>query len=243
MSFFLISTMANLKNTILVFLVLSVILIAGCSTSESENNEQNYNDFVPDNTEVDIPDVDNPFESVKGNVVAVVNDEEIMSEDVAQIQQTFLMQGQQISEEDALEQVIVQKVLEQEVQQENIVVTTEDAENLIEQQLMMQGATLDEYKEQLQTQGISYEDDLESVKNQIAIQNYLDVQLEGQSFVVSEEEAQEFYEMYKLESPEEVPPYEELEPQIVMTLEQQKQQEAINVFIQELLTTAVIEYK
>lgn len=235
--------MANLKNTILVFLVLSVILIAGCSTSESENNEQNYNDFVPDNTEVDIPDVDNPFESVKGNVVAVVNDEEIMSEDVAQIQQTFLMQGQQISEEDALEQVIVQKVLEQEVQQENIVVTTEDAENLIEQQLMMQGATLDEYKEQLQTQGISYEDDLESVKNQIAIQNYLDVQLEGQSFVVSEEEAQEFYEMYKLESPEEVPPYEELEPQIVMTLEQQKQQEAINVFIQELLTTAVIEYK
>jgi multidrug efflux pump subunit AcrA (membrane-fusion protein) len=239
-SFLVFNTMANLKNIIGIFLVLSVILLAGCSTSEQEDNTQDYNnDFVPDNN-----DIDNiPTEPITGNVVATVNDEEITSEDVAAVQQLLLQQGQQISEDDALEQVINQKVLEQKVQQENIVVTNEEAESVIKQQLAMQGATLDDYKQQIESMGVSYEAELESIKNQIAVQNYLEGQLEGQSFDVTEEEAQNFYEMYKAQSPEEVPSYEELQSQIIATLEQQKQQEAINILIQGLRTTANVEYK
>jgi ABC-type Fe3+-citrate transport system substrate-binding protein len=45
--------MANLKNTIGIFLVLSVILFAGCSTSEQEDNTDDYNDFIPDNNGID----------------------------------------------------------------------------------------------------------------------------------------------------------------------------------------------
>jgi multidrug efflux pump subunit AcrA (membrane-fusion protein) len=231
--------MANLKNIIGIFLVLSVILLAGCSTSEQEDNAQDYNNFVPGNDGVD----NMPTEPITGNVVAIVNNEEIKSEDVAAVQQSLLQQGQQISEDDVLEQVINQKVLEQKVQQENIVVTTEEAESVIEQQLAMQGATLDDYKQQVESRGVSYEAELENIKNQIATQQFLESQLEGQSFDVTEEEAQEFYEVYKAQSPEEVPSYEELQPQIIATLEQQKQQEAISIIIQGLRTSANVEYK
>ncbi|MFW6225745.1 MAG: hypothetical protein ACOC3V_02145, partial [bacterium] len=86
-------------------MVLSVILLAGCSTSEQEDNTQDYNnDFVPDNNSVD----NIPTEPITSNVVAIVNNEEIKSEDVSAIQQSLLQQGQQISEDDALEQVINQ---------------------------------------------------------------------------------------------------------------------------------------
>jgi len=239
MIFLDVNTMANLKNIIGIFLVLSVILLAGCSTSEQEDNTDDYNDFVPDNS-----DVENiPTEPITGSVVAIVNDEEIKSEDVAAVQQALLQQGQQISEDDALEQAINQKVLEQKIKQENIVVTTEEAESVIEQQLAMQGATLDDYKQQVESMGSSYEVELENIKNQIATQQFLESQLEGQTFDVTEEEAQEFYEMHKAQSPEEVPPYEELQAQIIATLEQQKQQEVTSSIIQELRTTANIEYK
>jgi multidrug efflux pump subunit AcrA (membrane-fusion protein) len=231
--------MVNLKNMMAIFVVLSVILLAGCSTPEQEDNTQDYNDFVPDNNGVD----NIPTEPITGNVVATVNNEEITSEDVAAVQQSLLQQGQQISEDDALEYVINQKVLEQKVQQENIVVTTEEAESALEQQLAMQGSTLDDYKQQVESMGVSYEAELENIKNQIATQQFLESQLEGKSFDVTEEEAQEFYEMYKAQSPEEVLSYEELQPQIIATLEQQKQQEATSIIIQGLRTAAIVEYK
>ncbi len=240
MTYLQFNTMVKLKNMMVVFLVLSVILIAGCSTSENDDG-QDVNDFIPDDSGA----TDTPTGLVTGDVVAVVNDEEIKSEEVIEVQQTFMAQGQEVSEDEALEQVIIQKVLEQKVREEDLSVSTEEAEAMIEQQLSMQGATLEDYKEQIESQGVSYDDEIENVKNQMAIQMYLDTQMEDLSFNVSDVEAQEFYEMYKAQSPEEeeLPSYEELEPQIMMTLEQQKQQEATNVFIQELLESAVIEYK
>ena len=214
---------------IVILLAISAIFIAGC-TSQSD---------VPTDT---VPDTINT-PPITSNVVAVVNGDEISSEQVTAVQQSFLMQGQQIPEEDALEQLINQLVLEQKVEEENIVITTEDAEILISEQLAMQGATLEDYKQQVASQGISYEQDLENIKRQIAVQFYLESQLEGQSFEVTEQEAQEFYALYEQQSVEEVPSYEELEPQIIVALEQQKQQEAIIEHIQELRMNADVEYK
>jgi hypothetical protein len=135
-------------------------------------------------------------------------------------------------------------VLELKVKEENIVVTNEEAEVIIEQQLLMQNMTLDEYKEVIESQGVSYEEELESIKDQIAIQIFLENKLEGKSFDVTEEEAKEFYEMYKLQMGEnEVPSYEEIEPQIIASLEQEKQQEEIDVIIQDLILDVDIEYK
>jgi peptidyl-prolyl cis-trans isomerase SurA len=233
--------MINIKKTIAIILMLSVILITGCSTLEQqEDTQQNYDDipFGIDSEDTSIE------EHITVGVVATVNNEEITSDDVTDIQQTFLMQGMQISEEEAIEQLINQKVLELKVKEENIVVTNEEAEVIIEQQLLMQNMTLDEYKEVIESQGVSYEEELESIKDQIAIQIFLENKLEGKSFDVTEEEAKEFYEMYKLQMGEnEVPSYEEIEPQIIASLEQEKQQEEIDVIIQDLILDVDIEYK
>lgn len=226
--------MANPKNIIAIVLALSVIFLTGCSVPELEEDGQEYDV---------IDDAYTGEEQVTGNVVATVNDEEITSEDVEEVQQSLLQQGQQVSEEDALEEVISQKLLEQKVQLEGITVTDQDAESMIEQQLTLQGATLDDYKEQLESMGLSYESELENIKKQLATQEYLDGQLEDQVFDVTEEEAQEFYEMYKSQSPEEVPPYEEIEEQLIATIEQEKQQEAITDIIQRLREDANVEYK
>jgi multidrug efflux pump subunit AcrA (membrane-fusion protein) len=238
MNYLKIDTMGIIKNTIGVVLVFFVFFLIGCNPSEPTQYNDEFEENIPTQ-----PMQDMPIQPITGNVVAVVNGEEINSKDLEEIQMLLLQQGQQISNEDLLEQLINQKVLEQKVQQENIVVTTEEAESVIEQQLTMQGATLDDYKQQVESTGVSYEAELENIKNQIATQQFLESQLEGQTFDVTEEEAQEFYEMYKAQSPEEVPSYEELQSQIIATLEQQKQQEAINDFVNELRLKAVVDYK
>jgi len=210
---------------IVILLAISAIFIAGCTQSNAPT------DIVSDTP------------PITSNVVAVVDGEEINSDQVTAIQQLYLMQGQQIPTEDALEQIINQLVLEQKVVEENIVITTEDAELLISEQLGIQGATLEDYKAQVASQGVSYEAELENIKRQIAVQFYLESQLEGQSFEVTEEEAQEFYNIYEEQSLEEVPSYEELESQIIVFLEQQKQQEVIIEHIQELRLNSNVEYK
>jgi peptidyl-prolyl cis-trans isomerase SurA len=242
--------MANTKNIIMVVLVLSFILIAGCNAPEQEEDMQDFNDFVPDNTEEDVPDNTEedvpeniPTTPITGNTVAIVNGEEITSEEVASTQQLYSQQGQQVSEEDVLEQIINKIVVEQKIQEENIMITDEEAEAIIEQELSMQGATLDDYKQQLESMSMSYEDELENIKEQVKTQKYWEDELKGQTFDVSEEEALEFYEMYKSQSPEEIPSYEELEPQIIASIEQEKQQEAINILIQEIRANADVEYK
>jgi hypothetical protein len=180
--------------------------------------------------------------NISGNVVATVNGAEITSSDVNAVQQSLIQQGQQISEEEALEQAINQELVSQEVAKGDYAVSNEEAESAIEQQLTTQGATLNDYKQQVESQGISYEELLESTKEQLAVQNYLEVQLQGENFEVSEQESQDFYEMYKSQSPEEIPPFEELEQQIISTLQQQKQQESISSLIQELRVNAEINY-
>jgi multidrug efflux pump subunit AcrA (membrane-fusion protein) len=237
--------MEKIKNIGIIFLMLIVILIVGCNTSEIEYNNENIPDNTPENNNI-LPEnivEDTSINPITGNVVAIVNDEKIKSDSIEEIQQLFVMQGQQISEQEALEQLINQKILEQKIQKENIIVTNKEAEDIIEKQLAMQGATLEDYKQQIITQGISYEEELENIKNQIATQIYLESLIENQLFNVTEEEAKEFYDMYKAQSPEEIPSYEELKPEIILALKQQKQQEAINNIILELRSNANVEYK
>jgi parvulin-like peptidyl-prolyl isomerase len=179
--------------------------------------------------------------NLSGNVVAMVNGEEITASEISAIQQSMVQQGQQVSEKDALEQVINQKLILQEVEAGNYSVSNEEAEFIMEQQLSTQGSSLEDYKQQISQQGIVYEEQLNSIKDELAIQKYLEAQLEGGNFEVSEQEAENFYEMYKQQA-EINETYEELEPQIIATLQHQKQQEAISSLVQELRADAEVKY-
>lgn len=224
--------MVNKKNVIIAIMILSVIIVAGCSTTQEtvqeDNTTQNENGLVPE---------------ITSDVVATVNGEEIRTNEVSSMQQSLQQQGLQATQQDALEELINQAILAQEVAKQQITITTQEAETLMETQLAQQGATLEQYKQQIQAQGIQYENQLEVVKEQLKVQRFLENAIQTQDFEVTDEEANEFYELYTQQSPEEVLPFEELEEQIITTLQQQKQQEAISSLIGELRSEANVEYK
>ncbi|MFW6282815.1 MAG: hypothetical protein ACOC1P_02065 [Minisyncoccales bacterium] len=239
--------MVNIKNISMVFLVLTVIFIAGCTPAEPETVNNVETDNIDDGVPEGLPSEDDTGfsedDAVTGNVVAVVNGEEIESDAVIEIQQVFAQQGQEISQEDAINQVVSQVVLTQKAKEEGFSVSTEEAEDILETQLTQQNMSLDDYKEQIELQGTSYEEELDNIKDQLANQNYVSSILEDEEFDVSDEEAREFYSVYEEQSTEEVPSFEELEPQIVLQLQQQKQQEYLNEFIQQLMDESDVEIK
>lgn len=170
-------------------------------------------------------------------VLATVNGQAITSAEVSTMQELFAQQGQQVSEQDALEQVINQIVLTQQVTPLSVAET----ESMIEEQLSLQGLSLDDYKGQIETMGMSYEAELENAREGFAVQAYVESTI-GSDFEVTDEEARAFYDAYSQQSPEELPAYEELEEQIIMTIQQQKQQEAVQAHIQALRAGADIQY-
>jgi peptidyl-prolyl cis-trans isomerase SurA len=226
-----------MKLNLLIVMVLSVILVSGCSTPETDTTQNEKTSLPEGNGMPDLPTGDDVSAS------AVVNGEEISSDEVAELQQALAAQGQQVSAKEALEELISQQVLLQKVRDEGLTVSTEEVETYIEEQLASQGATLEDYKQQVESQGMSYEDQIESMKEQLAMQEYLENRLGNQSFEVTQEEAQTFYERYKAESTGDVPPYEEIESQIIATLQQQKQQQAMSQIVEELKESAAIEYR
>lgn len=175
-------------------------------------------------------------------ILASVNGVNVLSSDVNDIKQLVSNKGQDISDEDALEQAIDQSVLYQNALGSGFEITNEDAEGIIVEQLSAKGNTLEDFKDQLKSSGLSYDDQLVQARKQIAIQNYINNAFEGEKFEASPDEIDDFYNEYKGKFPEIVQPSEEIEPQIIQALELQKKQNAIRDFVQELRNNSEIIY-
>jgi len=180
---------------------------------------------------------------ITGDVFATVNGEPILSSQVEQIQQDYAMQGMQLTLEDAAEQVIDQEILFQEAEREGHSASIQEAEEIIEFQVMQQGQSIEDVKQQLKMQGLSYESILEDYRRQITLNSYVEDLLERNLPEISEEELQAFYEENKAMLGDEIPSFEEVKDQLKMLLQQEQQQQIINAVIQELRDNADIEYK
>ena len=179
-------------------------------------------------------------------VVARVNGEAITAGDVTKLRvKVYESYRMQISEEEALEQLIAETVLYQEAEQQGYAPTMDEAEQELEARVASSGRTMEDFKADLAKSGFSYfsyEEYLQDFQRQLAIYSYLDDAVQVPE--VTELEARVFYENYKQESPEaELPPFEQLKSEIMALLEQQKQQEATSLLIEELKEKADIEYK
>jgi len=176
-------------------------------------------------------------------VVARVNGEAITAGDVTKLRvKAFEFNKMQISEEEALEQLIAETVLYQEAEQQGYAPTMDEAEQELEARVASSGRTMEDFEADLTKSGFSYEEYLQDFQRQLAINSYLDDAVQVPE--VTELEARVFYENYKQESPEaELPPFEQLKSEIMALLEQQKQQEATSLLIEELNEKADIEYK
>ncbi len=245
------------KIIAIVLAVFFLFTLAGCVTDEGNGLDVPGIDDIPGmddeipGVDDDIPGVDDdvpglPDDGTEG-VVATVNGEDVFSSEVLAVQNMYAQQGMELTEEQALEQLVSEMVLSQKASEEGFDSNIDDAEAMMSAQLAQMGMTLEDYKQELEAQGISYEDELNQLIKQISIQNYLNSIFEDEVFDVSEEEIAEYYEMYveyysTQEPDEEIPTLEELEPQIIFEIEQQKQQEAMEDFIRELVNEANVEY-
>ena len=219
--------MENKKNILAGLFVLIILVITGCST------EHQTESGITGNVVLDFED----------EVVAVVNGNEILSSEVDLMKQSFARQGQIISNPEVIEQIINQKLVLGVAQEKGFFPSVEDAESEIETQLMQQGMTIEDYKTQIEIQGLSYSKQIEAIRGDIAIHSYLNAIIANSDIQVTEEEVLEFYEFYKEQAGDNVPPFEELESQIIMTLEQERENEVISLVIDKLRKDAVIEYK
>ncbi len=218
------------KKNLIIGLIVVIIIVAGGIFVFSETN--NINEKVSVDLEKGEAD----------GIRATVNGQEIKSEEVTDMKKVFESQGQEISEEEVLEELISQEVLYQKAEKEDYVPTEQEVEEKISRQLSEQGSSLDEFKQELEEQDASYEEEVENYRKQVATQDYLTDFLSGKDFEITEEEAITFYEEYSQQSEEEMPSYEEVEPQIIQFLEQEKQQEEIGKLVERLKSEADVIY-
>lgn len=212
------------------------MLFSGCTDPQEQTKDTTQtNDDTNEETDTN--------STTNVSVLATVNGIEITSDEVTIQQQYYAQQGQQISEEDALEQIIDQEILYLQSQQEGYALNNTEAEAELADNLQQQNQTLEGFKEYLQEQQLSYQEQLQNYKEQSSIQKYLEVVLEDQNFTVTDQEAESYYASYAQQSTQEVPPYEDIKSQIIDYLKQQKQQEAINDLIEELREDADIQYR
>ena len=163
--------------------------------------------------------------------LATVNGEAITEDD--------LSATQGMDQSQALRQAIITTVLRQRAQAENVTVSESEAESQLQQRLEARNRTLAGLKETLQQRGVSYEERLSSYRSQLATQRYLDSQIDQESIRPTEGELRQLYNQSLQQFPDgQAPDYEQVRPQLVQRVEQQKRQRASAQVIRGLVQNA-----
>lgn len=176
-------------------------------------------------------------------VVATVNDRDITQEDVQRTRSILLAQtGQQISDEAALERAINEKLMLQAAENENIVITTQEAEVKLQELAGERGVSMQELKDKSDEIGSNYDEELEIYRQQLIIGELLETGLPTTE--VTTEEAKGFYEANKetLFRDGNIQPFEEVEEELKAGLSQQKFQSTMTTYLSDLRSNAEIEY-
>ncbi|MFP4402113.1 MAG: hypothetical protein ACLFPL_02680 [Candidatus Nanoarchaeia archaeon] len=218
-----------------IVIIIAVFLIAmNIDFLSSKNDQTAMNDESPLSSQNN--------ESSGNEVVASVNGEEITAQEVSQIQQQLSTQGQQVSQEQAVQQLVTNTILLQQTQNDVEAVTNEEAEAELEQLLSEQGFTTQDLRNDLEQQGISYEQTLQDFKQRIVIDRFLEENIDTSSVEVSDEEVQLAYTQYEQQMGNQTPPFSQVEAQIRNQLEQEQIQQLQSQFIQQLIEEAEVEY-
>jgi len=187
--------------------------------------------------------------SVSGEVVAIVNGEKILNSEYQSLRsQISNQQGLDLANIDektsselqkyVVDSLVSKVLLKQAVEKSDISVSDEDVKGRVE---TIKGQFEDNagYEKALSDNGITEKDLLSQIKEEIAVQSYLEKELTLSSIKISDSEAKDAYD--KVAGTQEVPPFEEVKSQIENSLMQEKQMVLINGLIDKLKTSAEIE--
>lgn len=196
-----------MKKILLVISLAALLLIAACDFNDSENETAPLNNVtIPDNITmptINTSNLNNTSSPIDGGnvtdvntdniteelpaVVASVNEEEILRDELIELQTQMQIQGVQITTEEALDQLISREILIQEAQRQGYEVTTQD----VEDRFVMQGFSVEEVRTIIEAQGLNYEEFLEEQKRELKLTILAEEKMEN--ITITDEEAQIFY--------------------------------------------------
>lgn len=195
------------------------------------------------------PQQSQPEMSASGNpVVAEVNGEEIHLNEVKEAQAVIQAQsGQKVQGSALIDQLVTKELLLQEADDRGVSVSSQEAKTSLEEQVKQNGMTVEQFKQNLQQQGSTYDDTISLYREQIAIDELLSDAVSSTDVSVSDSEAQTFFDenidAIKGQFGEDAT-YEDVSEPIKNTLIQQKQQGLVTEFINQLKSDAeIITYK
>ncbi len=217
---------------------------AAPETEQTEETEEGTEEAAPAESVLELPEED--------AVVAVVNGEEIQGKvynSVArQFESTLLSQGQdpsteenlQLIEDEAMSVVIGNAVLLQDAKEKG----HEADEAVVEERMEELKANFedeDAMNEALAETGFTLEEMEEQLREQLVYESYMENEIDAPE--VTDEEVQAAYDQFAESSEEEAPAFEEMEPTIRQSLQEQNDQEATFARVEELREDAEIEVK
>lgn len=219
-----------------VFLIFAYPDFLGPQGEKGQKN--NNNNALPTDDTSTLPE-----ESSSNEVVVTVNGEEITAQEVSQVQQQLSSQGQQqVNQDQAVQQIITNTLLLQQTQGDVESISDKDAEAELEKVLGAQGFTTQDLKNDLEQQGLSYKETLQDFKQRIAINRYLEENVDTSSVTVSDEQVQQTYTQYEQQLGNQTPPFKQVEQDIRNQLEQEQVQQLQSQFIEQLVDEANIEH-
>lgn len=230
------------KFLTLILTVGIAMMLAACGGDDAEENQQEDEELAEQaNEELEVTEEEKVKED---EVVANVNDKDIEGSLYNLIYTELKMQmhqfGQDINNLDeikdlTLNQLIDQELLKQEAEEQGVEVTDEELQSQFEE---FKGESEENFQAYLAEFDLKEEAFKEQIFYSLLLEKYKDEKIKTEE--VSDEEAKELYELSK-EQNEEIAPYEELEEDIKMSLEDHQKQEKLQEKIEELKQSADIE--
>jgi hypothetical protein len=186
-----------------------------------------------------------------GEPVAIVNGEEITVQELEtqldQMEAGYAMQGMPFPQGEELErirlqvveQMVLQRLVIQESDARNIVATDEE----VRQQYQAAAASFPDeaaFQEALEAEGLSEADLEELIEDSIRVEKLLTEVVEEAGIApATEQELRDFYDL--ISAQQDLPPFEEIEEQLAFELMDQRQNEVIQAFIQDLEDRSEVE--
>lgn len=126
-------------------------------------------------------------------VVAEVNGQEILLDEVNDAVRIASTQGAKLDNSTALDQIITKTLLLEEAQQRNIEVTMDDAAKELENTYTKNGLTKQQFEDRLAQLGTTYEQTLDLFRQQMIINKVLTSEISNADIQVSDREAMAFF--------------------------------------------------
>ncbi len=159
-----------------------LLFVAGCTggdpyTDADDEWQQEIPDPIGEQTAQELPEI-----------VAEINGEQILREEVQEAQSQMQMQGAVVEPQEVLSQILTRKVLIKEAENRGYTPSTEE----VEQNFESQGLTLEEVREIVEGQGVPYDEFLQMQLEELKLQGLMTQKAE--QIEITEESAREFYD-------------------------------------------------